>query len=81
MSWIKNLEEERKKPWIQQFCCNILKNGPIPKHIAFIMDGNRRYASKHSMERSQGHVSGFDRLAHVSLHLIYILTVLHLYQV
>uniref|UniRef100_A0A6I8N627 Alkyl transferase n=1 Tax=Ornithorhynchus anatinus TaxID=9258 RepID=A0A6I8N627_ORNAN len=37
--------------------------GPMPKHIAFIMDGNRRYAQKCQVERQQGHSQGFDKLA------------------
>ena len=28
----------------QNFGIQILKCGPLPKHIAFICDGNRRYA-------------------------------------
>ncbi|KAF2987609.1 hypothetical protein EK904_013439 [Melospiza melodia maxima] len=42
-------------------CC--LQAGPMPKHVAFIMDGNRRYAQKCHVERQQGHSQGFDKLA------------------
>lgn len=38
----------------------------MPKHVAFIMDGNRRYAQKCHVERQQGHSQGFDKLAQVS---------------
>ncbi|KAK7853459.1 dehydrodolichyl diphosphate synthase 6 [Quercus suber] len=37
----------------------ILSVGPIPNHIAFIMDGNRRYAKKQGMEEGAGHKEGF----------------------
>lgn len=37
----------------------ILSMGPIPNHIAFIMDGNRRYAKKQGMEEGAGHKAGF----------------------
>jgi ditrans,polycis-polyprenyl diphosphate synthase len=43
----------------------VLKQGKIPKHIAFIMDGNRRYARKHSLKVQIGHVRGFNRLTEV----------------
>lgn len=48
----------------------IFQAGPIPKHVAFIMDGNRRYACKCHVERQQGHSQGFDKLAQVGGHLL-----------
>ncbi|ELK02098.1 dehydrodolichyl diphosphate synthase complex subunit DHDDS isoform X1 [Pteropus alecto] len=59
MSWIK---EGELSLW-ERFCANIIKAGPIPKHIAFIMDGNRRYAKKCQVERQEGHSQGFNKLA------------------
>jgi len=59
MSWVR----ESKKSWVHRACEHVLKAGPIPKHVAFIMDGNRRFASKNRLERSQGHLMGFDKLA------------------
>ena len=60
MSWFP---QKRQKTWVQQACEAVLSAGPIPKHIAFIMDGNRRYAVKNSMAKTEGHVKGFDKLA------------------
>ncbi|KNC46541.1 uncharacterized protein AMSG_11736 [Thecamonas trahens ATCC 50062] len=36
--------------------------GPIPKHIAFIMDGNRRFASSQQLPRIEGHARGYTKL-------------------
>lgn len=42
-----------------------LKQGPIPQHIAFVMDGNRRYARDHKIETLEGHHLGFEAMAKV----------------
>jgi len=39
--------------------------GPMPKHVAFIMDGNRRFARKKHVDRQEGHSQGFNKLAEV----------------
>lgn len=51
--------------WFENLACGILKRGYIPKHVAFIMDGNRRYARKAGMQKADGHKQGFDTLAKV----------------
>ena len=63
MSWVK---ESENPSWIRRLCTKVVTSGPVPKHVAFIMDGNRRFAKKNSIERAQGHVMGFDKLAEVS---------------
>lgn len=40
----------------------VLAYGPMPKHIAFIMDGNRRYAKFRSIQEGTGHRVGFSAL-------------------
>ncbi|XP_010514797.1 PREDICTED: dehydrodolichyl diphosphate synthase 6-like [Camelina sativa] len=40
----------------------IISMGPIPNHLAFIMDGNRRYAKKCGLEEGSGHKAGFSAL-------------------
>lgn len=42
---------------------SVLSFGPIPNHIAFIMDGNRRYAKR--MQIGTGHRVGFSALISV----------------
>ncbi|EGG17571.1 Dehydrodolichyl diphosphate synthase [Cavenderia fasciculata] len=44
------------------FFCNLLRYGPIPKHIGVIMDGNRRFARKLHIETSEGHKLGFTKM-------------------
>jgi hypothetical protein len=51
--------------WLEWLSINVLKCGPIPKHAAFIMDGNRRFARKNKVEVATGHSEGFAALKEV----------------
>ncbi|XP_029649254.1 dehydrodolichyl diphosphate synthase complex subunit DHDDS [Octopus sinensis] len=62
LSWIP---KKKELSWLQGICAQIIKTGPMPKHVAFIMDGNRRFASKTSIDQSQGHIKGFIALTEV----------------
>jgi tritrans,polycis-undecaprenyl-diphosphate synthase [geranylgeranyl-diphosphate specific] len=42
-----------------------VKGQPVPRHVAIIMDGNRRFAEELGMERGKGHVSGRNKLEEV----------------
>lgn len=46
---------------------SVLAAGPMPKHIAFVMDGNRRYARSHAKRVQEGHTEGFHALHRVRL--------------
>ncbi|MCI4340216.1 MAG: polyprenyl diphosphate synthase [Thermoplasmata archaeon] len=39
-----------------------IRSGPVPRHLAIIMDGNRRFASDHGLLIQQGHEKGKDKL-------------------
>merc|ERR1712116_77036 len=59
MSWIK----ENQLKWFKTLAVNMLKCGAIPNHLAFIMDGNRRFASRLGVLKIEGHTKGFEKLA------------------
>ncbi|KAF6175878.1 hypothetical protein GIB67_003366 [Kingdonia uniflora] len=44
---------------MRKFVFSILSVGPIPNHIAFILDGNRRYVQNWNMKEGEGHKVGF----------------------
>lgn len=50
---------------LREVLIGALKQGPIPRHVAFEMDGNRRYARSHKIETIEGHHLGFEALARV----------------
>lgn len=55
-------------PWYIRWTASIITStSKIPNHIAFIMDGNRRYARKRDQEVIKGHFAGFDKLRYVIL--------------
>ena len=51
--------------FMRRVCCSVLQAGHIPRHIAIIMDGNRRFAKKMRQEKLVGHSLGFDKLIEV----------------
>lgn len=51
---------------LRELLIGALRQGPIPQHVAFVMDGNRRFAKSHRIETVEGHNLGFEALARVS---------------
>ena len=50
---------------LRELLIGALRQGPIPEHVAFVMDGNRRFAKSHRIETVEGHNLGFEALAKV----------------
>lgn len=44
--------------WLFYYIARTLSVGPIPKHIAIILDGNRRWAKKRGLKPMEGHSQG-----------------------
>ncbi|XP_037808430.1 dehydrodolichyl diphosphate synthase complex subunit DHDDS [Lucilia sericata] len=60
MSWVSDY----KYSWVETLAMNVIKaGGHLPYHIAFVMDGNRRYANSQHIRKIDGHSKGFDKLA------------------
>ncbi|KAI9512843.1 dehydrodolichyl diphosphate synthetase [Russula earlei] len=59
--WLRDKAIDR----LRNVLFGVLRAGPIPQHVAFIMDGNRRYARSNGMKLIQGHVDGFTALRRV----------------
>jgi hypothetical protein len=59
--WLRDNAIDR----IRRVLLGVLKAGPVPHHVAFIMDGNRRYARNKGVKVIQGHVDGFAALRRV----------------
>lgn len=50
---------------VKELLIGAVRQGPIPQHIAFVMDGNRRFARTHGIETIEGHHLGFEALVRV----------------
>ncbi|KAE8847274.1 hypothetical protein HRS9122_04181 [Pyrenophora teres f. teres] len=50
---------------LRELLIGSLKQGPVPQHVAFVMDGNRRFARNHHIETVEGHNLGFESLARI----------------
>ena len=46
-----------------------MKENKIPNHVAIILDGNGRWATKRNLNRSMGHKAGFNNLKKLSKHI------------
>lgn len=51
--------------FLRRCICSVLSIGPLPRHVAFIMDGNRRYAKKQGLQEGAGHRVGFLALMNI----------------
>ncbi|KAI0332130.1 Di-trans-poly-cis-decaprenylcistransferase [Cubamyces sp. BRFM 1775] len=58
LDWLRN----QASATAQDALIKVLAAGPIPQHVAFILDGNRRYARSKGMQVTQGHTDGFYNL-------------------
>ena len=52
-------------PFLRSALIHSLLLGPRPQHVAFIMDGNRRYARNKHQPVRVGHEEGFEALKRV----------------
>lgn len=59
--WVKSYSHF-EVPFLQKFCLNVLQAGIVPRHVAFIMDGNRRWARKNNLPIKKGHIEGFKNM-------------------
>jgi len=50
---------------VRELLIGALRQGPIPEHVAFVMDGNRRFARSHKIETVEGHNLGFEALVRI----------------
>lgn len=46
-----------------------MKNG-IPNHVAIIMDGNGRWATRQGLKRTEGHYAGYKRLKKTAIYIL-----------
>ncbi|GLB41178.1 putative adds multiple copies of isopentenyl pyrophosphate (IPP) to farnesyl pyrophosphate (FPP) to produce dehydrodolichyl diphosphate (Dedol-PP), a precursor of dolichol which is utilized as a sugar carrier in protein glycosylation in the endoplasmic reticulum (ER) [Lyophyllum shimeji] len=58
LRWLRRKVADRA----QRLLLTVLAAGPIPRHVAFVMDGNRRYARSHRKRPTEGHLEGFQAL-------------------
>ncbi|XP_026193818.1 uncharacterized protein LOC34623665 [Cyclospora cayetanensis] len=52
--------------WFDRLLCWVLSGGSIPLHVAFVMDGNRRFARKKMQSAWKGHAEGAEALKKIA---------------
>ncbi|MDD1721298.1 MAG: polyprenyl diphosphate synthase [Euryarchaeota archaeon] len=58
MSWIRQSAHNSLYKAYERLLTREVKEGPMPRHVAIIQDGNRRYADKIGEPRFNGHIYG-----------------------
>ncbi|EGT46553.1 hypothetical protein CAEBREN_02871 [Caenorhabditis brenneri] len=57
---------QQAQPWWQWLLRRFITSGPVPRHVAFVMDGNRRFAKTKLLGSVvKGHEKGFEQLAKI----------------
>jgi undecaprenyl diphosphate synthase len=44
-----------------------IENSVVPRHVGYIVDGNRRWAREHGLPAYEGHLAGYNALKEVAL--------------
>ena len=57
---------------LERTALKVLKQGHVPNHIAFIMDGNRRHAKNSKKEALSGHEAGAKTLKRCLLYCLHL---------
>lgn len=66
MSWIGTFPlVQLLAMWLVAFFARVLSTSFLPRHVGFIMDGNRTFAKRRHWETKEGHSAGFDAMASV----------------
>ncbi|PAV73240.1 hypothetical protein WR25_14323 [Diploscapter pachys] len=65
-AWIDDELMHKERAWWHKLAQKLISSGQVPRHVAFIMDGNRRFARKKKMSTVlKGHEKGFEQMAKV----------------
>lgn len=62
---VARLRAMAAKYYEQQLLEEVMQRGNIPRHVAIILDGNRRFAQKAGLDKLQGHALGAKKLEEV----------------
>ncbi|CAH7666688.1 putative undecaprenyl diphosphate synthase-domain-containing protein [Phakopsora pachyrhizi] len=65
LSILPKLIPRRFYPTLRTLLILTLRQGPLPSHVGFIMDGNRRFSRSAGLSIEQGHLAGFEALKRV----------------
>ena len=57
---------------VEKLALNVMKQGHVPEHIAFIMDGNRRFGQRNNSTALSGHEAGALTLKRCLLYCLHL---------